>query len=229
MSKPLFSALLISVSTLALTVFASPASLEVKVAGIQNNAPIPVENAYCRPTAAGKSENGLNRRPPVTWSKGPEGTKSYAIFVIDPDVPADFTDAGKEGKTISKSMKRQDFYHWAQIDIPATAEGFPSGSGNEYPEQQPNLGMPGSNSYNQFKDKPSKSMKESVGYDGMCPPWNDERLHHYLFQVYALDTESLKLKKYFSAKEAFTAMKPHILAKGEVVGTYTLNPALMKQ
>lgn len=226
MSKPLFSALLISVSTVALTVFAAPGSLEVKVSGIQNNMPIPVENAYCRPAKDGKSENGLNRRPPVTWSKGPEGTKSYAIFMIDPDVPTDFTDAGKEGKTIPEKMKRQDFYHWAQIDIPATAEGFPSGSGNEYPKQQPDLGLPGVNMYAEFYKKPKG---EYAGYDGMCPPWNDERVHHYHFQVYALDVETLGLKKYYTAKEAFAAMQPHILAKGEVVGTYTLNPALMKK
>ena len=31
------------------------------------------------------------------------------------------------------------------------------------------------------------------GYDGPCPPWNDELLHHYRFTLYALDVPSLGL------------------------------------
>lgn len=204
-------------------------TLTVKVQGIEkDNDLILVEQAYCRPTEDGKSENGINRRPSVVWSKGPEGTKSYAIVMVDPDVPTDFTDAGKEGKTIPASMKRQDFYHWAQIDIPAIAEGFPSGSGNEYPQQQPRfLGIPGLNSYAKFyTDKPKG---EYTGYDGPCPPWNDERLHHYHFKVFALDVETLGLKKKFAPEDAVKAMQGHILAEGECVGAYTLNPKLMKK
>lgn len=203
-------------------------SLTVKVQGIEkDNDLIPVEQAYCKPTEDGKSENGINRRPSVVWSKGPEGTKSYAIVMVDPDVPTDFTDAGKEGKTIPASMERQDFYHWAQVDIPASAEGFPSGSGNEYPNQQPRfLGMPGLNSYAKFyTDKPKG---EYTGYDGPCPPWNDERMHHYHFKVFALDVETLGLKKKFAPEDAVKAMESHIIAKGERVGTYTLNQKLMK-
>lgn len=204
-------------------------TLSVKVQGIgKDNALIPVEQAYCRPTEDGKSENGINRRPSIVWTKGPEGTKSYAIVMVDPDVPTDFTDAGKEGKTIPADMKRQDFYHWLQVDIPAIAEGFPSGSGNEYPQQQPRfLGMPGLNSYAKFyTDKPKG---EYTGYDGPCPPWNDERVHHYHYLVYALDVETLGLKKKYAPEDAVKAMQKHILAKGEIVGTYTLNPKLMKK
>jgi hypothetical protein len=29
------------------------------------------------------------------------------------------------------------------------------------------------------------------GYDGPCPPWNDERLHHYVFTLSALDMPAL--------------------------------------
>ena len=31
------------------------------------------------------------------------------------------------------------------------------------------------------------------GYDGPCPPWNDEILHHYVFTVYALDVPRLDI------------------------------------
>jgi phosphatidylethanolamine-binding protein (PEBP) family uncharacterized protein len=29
------------------------------------------------------------------------------------------------------------------------------------------------------------------GYDAPCPPWNDARLHHYHFIVYAIDAPTL--------------------------------------
>jgi phosphatidylethanolamine-binding protein (PEBP) family uncharacterized protein len=66
------------------------------------------------------------------------------------------------------------------------------------------------------------------GYDGPCPPWNDSIVHHYHFTVHALDVESLGLSGHFGGPEALKAMEGHVLARGEWVGTYTLNPALKK-
>ena len=67
-----------------------------------------------------------------------------------------------------------------------------------------------------------------MGYDGACPPWNDERVHHYHFQVFALDTEKPEgLKETFTGAQAEAAIVPHVLAKGEVVATYTLNAKLL--
>jgi len=39
---------------------------------------------------------------------------------------------------------------------------------------------------------------------------------------------SLDLPANFTGPDAVKAMKGHVLAKGEVVGTYTLNPNMMK-
>jgi hypothetical protein len=64
------------------------------------------------------------------------------------------------------------------------------------------------------------------GYDGPCPPWNDELVHHYTFTVYALDVESLGLSGDFGLLEARRAMDGHVLASASQVGTYTLNPEL---
>jgi Raf kinase inhibitor-like YbhB/YbcL family protein len=64
------------------------------------------------------------------------------------------------------------------------------------------------------------------GYDGPCPPWNDERAHRYTFKVYALDVPSLNLSGAFTGPEAEAAMQGHVLAEGEAVGLYTLNPDL---
>ena len=30
------------------------------------------------------------------------------------------------------------------------------------------------------------------GYDGPCPPWNDELVHRYVFTLYALDVPRLE-------------------------------------
>ena len=65
------------------------------------------------------------------------------------------------------------------------------------------------------------------GYDGPCPPWNDERMHHYHFIVYALNVPTLGLTGAVDGKKAQAAMEGHILAQGEVVGTYTNNARLL--
>ena len=62
------------------------------------------------------------------------------------------------------------------------------------------------------------------GYDGPCPPWNDEIVHHYHFAVYALDVPSLGLDGRFTGPDALRALAPHTIAKGTFMGTYSLNP-----
>jgi len=62
------------------------------------------------------------------------------------------------------------------------------------------------------------------GYDGPCPPWNDERLHHYHFTVYALSVKTLGLSGAFDAEAALAAMKGKVLAKGTSTGIFTQNP-----
>ena len=44
-------------------------------------------------------------------------------------------------------------------------------------------------------------------------------MHHYFFRLYALDTQ-LDLKDDTTKGELITAMKGHILAVGELIGTY---------
>ena len=46
-----------------------------------------------------------------------------------------------------------------------------------------------------------------AGYDGMGPPWNDERVHGYRFQIHALDVESLGLSGAFTGPDVVEAMK----------------------
>jgi Raf kinase inhibitor-like YbhB/YbcL family protein len=210
------------------------AKLTVRVDGIKNGGPIPQEYAFCVPAAQGHSANGPNKNPAITWSKGPYGTQSYAIIMVDPDVPSVFDDANQEGKTISAGMKRINFYHMVLVDIPlarrtlaegADANGITPGGKTPGPTA---TGIRGINDYTAAFTGDAKMAGNYGGYDGPCPPWNDKRVHHYHFKVYALDVPSLVLTGNFGPKEAEAAIAKHILAKGELVGTYTQNPDLMK-
>ncbi|MBI1920504.1 MAG: YbhB/YbcL family Raf kinase inhibitor-like protein [Geobacter sp.] len=55
-----------------------------------------------------------------------------------------------------------------------------------------------------------------TGYGGPCPP---SGTHRYFFKVYALDA-MLNLKPLTTKAELEKAMAGHILAKGELMGTY---------
>ena len=55
-----------------------------------------------------------------------------------------------------------------------------------------------------------------VGYTGPCPP---SGTHRYFFKVYALDT-SLDLGGGTTGERLSDAMGRHILAEGQLMGTY---------
>ena len=61
------------------------------------------------------------------------------------------------------------------------------------------------------------------GYDGPCPPWNDEIVHHYIFTLYALDVERLPIEGKFTGVQTRAALYGHILAEARLTGLYTLN------
>ena len=56
-----------------------------------------------------------------------------------------------------------------------------------------------------------------IGYGGPCPP--PGKAHRYFFKLYALDTE-LKLKPGVTKKDLLKAMDGHVLAEGQLMGTY---------
>lgn len=64
------------------------------------------------------------------------------------------------------------------------------------------------------------------GYDGPCPPWNDDRIHRYIFTLYALDIDRGPLEGKFTGLQARSALRGHILTEARLTGTHTLDPAL---
>lgn len=197
-------------------------ALDVSLGGISNGGKIPPSFAFCQPDGDGKTKPARNINPQIRWSDGPEGTKSYALLVVDPDVPSSFDDANQEGKTIAKDLPRQDFYHWVLINIPeeitSIKQGQNSSSYNITGKKiaQTMYGLNGINDYATFMEGDFR------GYDGPCPPWNDERIHHYHFRIYALDVETLDIKpEELTGKKAMEEIKKHMLDMGEAVGTYS--------
>jgi Raf kinase inhibitor-like YbhB/YbcL family protein len=213
---------------------ASAASLKVRLGGVGAGKPIPPQYAFCVPAEQGHVSRGPDKNPKLSWSKGPSGTKSYAVIASDPDVPTIRTDMNQEGKTLPADMPRRTFYHWVLVDIPAGTTAIAEGADADgavvhgKPPGPTKLGVRGTNDYT-AAFAANEAMKGNYGgYDGPCPPWNDLRRHHYHFTVYALDVSKLDLPATFGGPEALAAMKGHVLAQGEAVGTYALNPKLPK-
>jgi Raf kinase inhibitor-like YbhB/YbcL family protein len=205
-------------------------ALTVESDSISHGERVPDQHAFGVPDGSGKAApEGGNRSPHLRWSGHPESTQSFALIVYDPDVPADFTDANQEGKTISEDAPRQDFTHWLLIDISPETTELPEGAGSEgivpggKPVGQTDHGITGSTSYTDtFAGDPDMGGTYG-GYDGPFPPFNDERLHHYHFQVYALDVPSLALEGEFTLDDVREAIDGHVLDWGELVAEYTLH------
>ena len=85
--------------------------------------------------------------------------------------------------------------------------------------------MSGINDYTGVFANNDAMMGTYFGYDGPCPPWNDEVVHNYHFTVYALSVAKLDLGADFNGAAAIAAMQGKILAQGEALGLYTTNPA----
>lgn len=195
---------------------------------------VPAEYSFGVPDGEGKAAaEGGNRSPHLRWSGAPEGTQSFAVLVHDPDVPADASDVNQEGKTLPEDMERADFAHWVLVDIPADRTELPEGAGSDgivvggKPTGPTEYGVTGLNHYTYFLEGDPEMGGKYGDYDGPFPPWNDERLHHYHFAVYALDVPSLGLEGEFNLDDAREAMQDHVLDEGELVATYTLYADLL--
>jgi Raf kinase inhibitor-like YbhB/YbcL family protein len=92
----------------------------------------------------------------------------------------------------------QPYVHWVAYGIPATAEGIDAQSQHDY-----RLGENG---------------KSENGFAPAAPP-PGHGVHHYHFQVFALDVP-VELPQGAERDAVVDAAKGHVLAWGEIVGTY---------
>lgn len=129
---------------------------------------------------------GKDVSPPLEWSDVPEGTRSFALVVDDPDAP-------------DPAAPKRVFVHWVVFNLPAQRRALAEGEADHLPEGA----------------RHGKNDWGKTTYGGPCPPIGR---HRYVHKLYALDTE-LDLDRPSKA-ELQQAMQGHILASGELIGTY---------
>jgi len=200
---------------------------------LSDGQPIDPRFAFGRIDAEQHMRFSENLSPHLAWREVPEGTKSFVILCIDPDVPSVADDVNQEGRTLPVDLPRVDFCHWVMVDVPATVRELATGEcgegihpGGKIDPPGPAGSRQGLNNYTQFMAGAGDLAGDYFGYDGPCPPWNDERLHHYTFSVVALDVERLDVQQPFHLAAVHQAMAGHVLGQASITGSYTLNPDL---
>ncbi len=173
-----------------------------------------------------------NRNPHLAWSDVPAGTESLVLLCIDGDAPQDGRDVNQPGRELAAGLARGDFFHWSLIDIPVRQSEIAAGalsSGVTARGKSDTVASPmrqGVNDYSNWFLGDAAMAGDYYGYDGPCPPWNDLRLHHYIFRIYALDLPRLALPARFNGPDVCAAIHGHIIDEAQLIGTYTLNPSL---
>lgn len=134
-------------------------------------------------------EGGQDLSPHLEWSNAPEGAKSFAITVYDPDAP---TGSG--------------LWHWAIINIPSSVTELPTGAGDEHGKGLPQgaLQLP-----NDLRLK---------RYIGAAPPAGHGP-HRYYFVVHALDIENIGVDPSATPALLGFTMLGHTLGRAVLMAT----------
>jgi Raf kinase inhibitor-like YbhB/YbcL family protein len=132
----------------------------------------------------------------------------YACTGADRSPALTWSNAPQATKTFALVVADPDapggtFIHWVAYNIPASVSSLPAGV-----PQSAEISGGGKNGINSF---------DHVGYNGPCPP--SGKTHHYHFRLYALDTTIAPGDK-ADAEAVQSAMKGHVLATAEIVGTF---------
>lgn len=133
---------------------------------------------------------GENQSPQLSWENAPEGTKSFAITMYDPDAP---TGSG--------------WWHWVVFDIPENTNELVSGAGNTKLNLTPEGVIQSITDYGLF------------GYGGPCPP-EGHGLHQYIITVYALKIDKLGLNENSNPALVGYYLWNNTLAKASLITYY---------
>jgi Raf kinase inhibitor-like YbhB/YbcL family protein len=194
---------------------------------------IPEDFAFGVRDAARHVRLGKNLNPHLAWRDVPEGTRSFALICHDPDVPSKGDDVNQEGRVVPATLPRVDFFHWVLADLPARLTTIEAGEfsrgvtprGKSGPAG-PHGSRRGLNDYTNWFAQDNDMRGDYYGYDGPCPPWNDEIPHRYVFTLYALAVERLPHVGQLTGPLLRQAIAEHLLAQASLTGRYSLNPAL---
>jgi Raf kinase inhibitor-like YbhB/YbcL family protein len=209
--------------------------MKIQITSFENGTKVTNKHSFCILNPDGTISMGQNINPEVSWSDFPKNTKSFALICVDPDVPSVGDDVNQEGKRVHIDLPRVDFYHWVVANIPVNITKIKEGAASNGITPRGKHtgvcnygGVQGVNDYTGWYDGDMEMEGVYGGYDGPCPPWNDERIHHYHFKIYALDIEKLEFHNHnFTGRELEDMISGHIIEQAEWIGTYTLNKELI--
>jgi Raf kinase inhibitor-like YbhB/YbcL family protein len=205
-------------------------SFKLESSSFEDGAVIPADYAFAAHDAETHVRLAGNKNPHLKWSGEPEGTKSFALIIVDDKVPSSGEDVNQEGKSVPFDLPRVDFFHWLVANISSSTHEIPEGTASNgvtakgKAAGQSSLGWEGKNDYTAWFAGDADMEGVYGSYDGPCPPWNDTMVHEYQFEVYALDVESLELPEAYDGAALRSAMEGHILGKASLLGLYTINP-----
>lgn len=158
---------------------------------------------------------------PMTQEAPMSLTISSAAFTSGQSIPTKYSCIGREvsplltwsgapANTKSFALIVDDpdapmgtWIHWVMYNIPATTHNLPEAV--QAGRQLSDGSLQGKNSYG------------NLGYNGPCPP---SGTHRYFFKLYALNS-MLALSSGASKQQLLSAMQGHILAQGELMGTFS--------
>ena len=198
---------------------------------VSDNNRIREEYAFIKIHPTQHAELAKNRSPHLAWGELPEGTKSLVLIMHDIDAPTSKDFVNKKEKMVPFDYPRTDFYHWVLVDIDTKTFIQPS----EFSKEVTIKGKSGPaslrgtrqglNDFTQwYKGNPNMEGKY-FGYDGPAPPWNDERLHHYIFTLYALNVKRCPVEGEFTGKDVVNAlMGGVVLDKAQIKCVFSIFP-----
>jgi len=134
--------------------------------------------------------------------------KEYSCDGSDISIPLSWNKPPEGTKSLAviaddPDAPRGTWVHWVLYDIPAEVRELPEGIG---PQESLQDGT-----------KQGRNDFGKVGYGGPCPPSGPA--HHYYFKLYALD-QLTGLKSKATKQQLLDAIKGHVLAETQLIGTY---------
>lgn len=114
--------------------------------------------AHGAPIPARHTCEGEDLSPPLEWDGAPDGTRSFALIVDDPDAP-------------DPAAPKRVWVHWLLYDLPPTQDALVEGAGNHAMAPSGEHAVTDGN---------------SPGYHGPCPPIGRHRYFFRLFALDAV-------------------------------------------
>lgn len=158
--------------------------------------------------AAGHTEKGQMQLISTAFNEGAAIPAKYTCDEQNVSPPLKWSGVPAGAKSLVLMVDDPDapvgtWVHWVLYDLTATASELPEGVAKTQ-----SIAGDARQGINDFK---------RLGYDGPCPPHG--KAHRYFFKLYALDA-MLGARPSAKKKDIEGAMGKHILAQGQLMGTY---------